>query len=133
MEQHNTPYLQSALLCEGVTTDANGRHNIYNEFSQYTMGYSQQFTLLTIWRGADSDSSEEEYKEKTEIIAPDGRVVASGENGPFALKDSTYRQVNSILLEDVDFTHDGTYDVRISLFNANNSIVSTHGFPLIVV
>lgn len=133
MEHHDTPFLQTALLCEGVTTDSNGRHTIYNEFSQYTMGYSQPFTLLTIWRGSDEHKAQKEYKEKTEIIAPDGRIVASGENGPFTLNDSTFRQVNSILLEDVDFTHDGIYDVRVALYDDQNLLVSNQEFPITVV
>lgn len=86
--EHKKPYLQAALLCEDVTTDENGRHNIYHEFSQCTMGYSQPFTILTIWRGGDK-SVGDSYKQKVEIVAPDGRVVASGENGPFLLKDGT--------------------------------------------
>lgn len=119
--EHTEPYLQAALLCEGVTTDEKGRHNIYNEFSQYTMGYSQPFTVLTIWRGGNIDG--DSYSEKTEIVAPDGRIIASGENGPFSLKDSTYRQVNSILLENVDFTTEGNYELRIRLLNSNNEVI----------
>lgn len=130
--RHSKPYLQAALLCEGVTTDGEGHHNIHNEFSQYTMGYSQPFTILTIWRGGD-DEAGEWYREKSEIVAPDGRVVASGENGPFALADSSYRQVNSILLEDVDFTHDGTYEVRVSLSDSGNRVVAEASYPLTVV
>ena len=129
--QYSQPYLQAALLCEGVTTDEIGRHNIYNEFSQYTMGYSQPFTILTIWRGGES--SKDSFTEKTEIIAPDGRVVASGENGPFALNDSTYRQVNSILLENVDFTNEGTYELSVALFNSRNEQISKAFYPIAVV
>jgi len=129
---HSKPYLQAALLCEGVTTDGEGRHNIHNEFSQYTMGYSQPFTILTIWRGGD-DEAGEWYREKSEIVAPDGRVVASGENGPFTLADSSYRQVNSLLLENVDFTHDGTYEVRVSLSDSGNRVVAEASYPLTVV
>lgn len=123
MMKYIEPYLQAVLLCEAVTTDENGRHNIYNEFSQYTMGYSQPFTVLTIWRGGKENKNS--YFEKTEIIAPDGRVVASGENGPFSLKDNTYRQVNSLLLENVDFTHDGNYELRVSLYNQDNQLIFT--------
>lgn len=97
------PALQAALLCEGVTTDEQGRHTFHREFSQYTMGCSQPFTAVTIWRGHSAGAAME-YYETTEIIAPDGRLVASGEHGPFSLWDSTYRQVNSLLLEDVNFT-----------------------------
>lgn len=122
--EYTEPYLQATLLCEGVTTDENGRHNIYNEFSQCTMGYSQPFTVLTIWRGGNSDN--ESYTEKTEIIAPDGRVVASGENGPFSIKNKTYRQVNSILLDNVDFTSEGDYELRIRLYNSDNEVVKEH-------
>lgn len=122
--EYTEPYLQATLLCEGVTTDENGRHNIYNEFSQCTMGYSQPFTILTIWRGGKND--DESYTEKSEIIAPDGRVVASGENGPFSLKDTTYRQVNSILLENVDFTSEGNYELRVKLYNSNNETIMVH-------
>ncbi len=129
---HSKPYLQAALLCEGVTTDGEGRHNIHNEFSQYTMGYSQPFTILTIWRGGDGEAGEW-YREKSEIVAPDGRVVASGENGPFTLADSSYRQVNSLLLENVDFTHDGTYEVRVSLSDSGNRVVAEASYPLTVV
>ncbi|MBC8016666.1 MAG: hypothetical protein H7X79_13140 [Sporomusaceae bacterium] len=123
--EHVKPNLQATLLCEGVTTDENGRHTIYNEFSQYTMGYSQPFTVLTIWRGGSSclDNS---YKEKIEIVAPDGRIVAAGESGPFSLRDSTYRQVNSILLEDVDFTHNGIYEVQVNLVDSENGIAEHH-------
>ena len=119
------PYLQATLLCEGVTTDENGRHNIYNEFSQCTMGYSQPFTILTIWRG-DNNCLNEAYKEKIEIIAPDGRIVANGENGPFSLNDCTYRQVNSILLENIDFTNDGIYELHVNLMDCQNAIVKHH-------
>ncbi len=129
---HSQPYLQAALLCEGVSTDSEGHHDIHNEFSQYTMGYSQPFTILTIWRGGDGEPGEW-YKERSEIVAPDGRVVASGENGPFTFADSSYRQVNSLLLEGVDFTHDGTYEVRVSLLDAENRVVSTASYPLTVV
>jgi hypothetical protein len=125
------PILQAALLCEGVSTDAEGRHNIHNEFSQYTMGYSQPFTILTIWRG---DGGEDEtYYERTEIVAPDGRVVAEGHNGPFNLADLTYRQVNSILLENVDFTNEGTYNLNVTLINSSNSVVSENSYPISVV
>lgn len=123
--EHSKPYLQAALLCEGVTTDENGRHTIHNEFSQYTMGYSQPFTIFTIWRGGSS-CLDKAYQEKIEIVAPDGRIVAAGENGPFSLHDKTYRQVNSILLEDVDFTHNGIYELQISLSDAENEIVNHH-------
>lgn len=129
---HSQPYLQAALLCEGVTTDSEGHHDIRNEFSQYTMGYSQPFTILTIWRGGDNEAGRW-YKEKSEIVAPDGRVVASGENGPFTLADSSYRQVNSLLLEGVDFTHDGTYEVRVSLADSQDRVISTASYPLTVV
>lgn len=128
---HNQPYLQAALLCEGVTTDAEGRHDIHHEFSQYTMGYSQPFTVLTIWRGSDGAGGW--YREKSEIVAPDGRVVASGENGPFTLADSSYRQVNSLLLENVDFTHDGTYELRVTLFDEAQQVIATETYPLTVV
>lgn len=130
--EHQAPYLQAALLCEGVTTDAEGRHDIHNEFSQYTMGYSQPFTVLTIWRGADR-STGRDYREKTEIIAPDGRVVAEGENGPFTLENPTYRQVNSILLENVDFTHDGTYEMRVTLTNSEAAVVTSASYPITVI
>ncbi len=129
---HSQPYLQAALLCEGVTTDSEGHHDIHNEFTQYTMGYSRPFTILTIWRGGDHTAGRW-YREKSEIVAPDGRVVASGENGPFMLADSSYRQVNSLLLEDVDFTHDGTYEVRVSLTDADDRVVSAASYPLTVV
>lgn len=130
MTQHNHPYLQAALLCEEVTTDGAGRHDIHNEFTQYTMGYSQPFTVLTIWRG---QSGEEQYQERTEIISPDGRVVASGDNGPFRLMDVTYRQVNSLLLENVDFTHDGIYELRIQLADKHSDIVSRYTYPISVI
>lgn len=132
MIQQNYPYLQAALLCEGVTTDAEGRHDIHNEFAQYTMGYSQPFTVLTIWRGA-RNQGQDRYNERMEIIAPDGRVVASGENGPFHVSDETYRQVNSLLLENVDFTHDGVYELHIELMNLSDTVVSHHTYPISVV
>jgi hypothetical protein len=128
----NRPYLQAALLCEGVTTDAEGRHDIHREFSQYTMGFSQPFTVLTIWRG-DDDRPGNLYRETTEIIAPDGRVVAGGENGPFTLADSTYRQVNSLLLENVDFTHEGVYELRVTLADDNGRVVDAASYPITVV
>jgi len=121
----NKPYLQATLLCEGVTTDENGRHNIYHEFSQYTMGYSQPFTILTIWRGGNNCLNTS-YNEKIEIIAPDGRIVANGENGPFALHDNTYRQVNSLLLDNIDFTHDGIYELQVNLIDSQHTIVKHH-------
>lgn len=127
-----TPHLQAALLCEGMTTDAEGRHTIHNEFSQYTMGYSKPFTILTIWRG-ESNTEGNNYKEKTEIVAPDGRVVAAGENGPFTLQDETYRQVNSILLENIDFTNEGIYELRVSLTDAKDTVVTSSSFPVTVI
>lgn len=130
---NNKPYLQAALLCEGVTTDQEGRHNIHHEFSQYTMGYSQPFTVLTIWRGCGSAGHEEWYTENTEIVAPDGRVVANGKTGPFRIEDDTYRQVNSLLLENVDFTNDGVYDLRISLVDSHNENISSSTYPITVV
>lgn len=126
----NQPHMQALLLCESVSTDENGRHNINNEFSQYTMGYSQPFTILSIWRG---NCGEELYNEKSEIIAPDGRIVASGAHGPFLLKDETYRQVNSLLLENIDFTHDGLYEVHLSLLNAQNEVISEQSTCISVV
>jgi len=90
------PYLQAALLCEGVTTDENGRHNIYREFSQYTMGYSQPFTIFTIWRGSIKDV-ESSFIEQVEIIAPDGRVVASSNhNQAFSLPDNTIGKLTAL-------------------------------------
>jgi len=130
---NNQPYLQAALLCEGVTTDSEGRHNIQHEFTQYTMGYSQPFTVLTIWRGQAGTEQSEWYKEKTEIVAPDGRVVASGEIGPFSIENSTYRQVNSLLLENVDFTHEGVYELRVSLANSEDSVIHSATYPITVV
>lgn len=130
--QNRKPYLQAALLCEGVTTDENGRHTIYNEFSQCTMGYSQPFTILTIWRGGES-GLRDSYREKTEILAPDGRVVADGENGPFTLQDGTYRQINSILLENVDFTYEGTYQLRVTLQDSHNSVIEENEYPISVI
>lgn len=125
-------YLQAALLCEGVTTDEHGRHTIKNEFSQYTMGYSQPFTILTIWRRKKNGASGP-YVEKSEIVAPDGRVVANGQHGPFSMQDSTYRQVNSTLLENVDFTHEGIYELRISLLDEKNSAIQSYVYPITVV
>lgn len=129
---NTTPHLQAALLCEGITTDEHGRHTIYNEFSQCTMGYSQPFTILTIWRGGNSTSNQD-YKEQIEIVAPDGRVIASGENGPFSLQNNTYRQINSILLEGIDFTNDGIYEVQVKLFNSHDSIIEHYCEPIIVI
>jgi len=127
------PYLQAALLCEGVSTDEYGRHTIYREFNQYTMGYSQPFTILTIWRGG-TDNSDQSYSEKVEIIAPDGRVVAgNAKSQPFFLPDNTYRQVNSTLLENVDFTHDGTYELRVTLLDSHKSVICLHRYPLTVI
>jgi hypothetical protein len=130
--EYSQPELQAALLCEGITTDEAGRHNIINEFSQHTMGYSQQFTVLTIWRG-NGKAAAQQYSEKTEIIAPDGRIVATGMNGPFSLHDRTYRQVNSLLLENVDFTHDGLYELRITLKSEDEHIAVTKQYPILVV
>ncbi|MBP2654947.1 MAG: hypothetical protein H6Q73_2516 [Firmicutes bacterium] len=133
MEKTNRPSLQAALLCEGVTTDAEGRHTIHNEFSQYTMGYSQSFTILTIWRGNEG-TAEYSYNEKTEIVAPDGRVVAEGKNGPFKVADSTYRQVNSILLENVDFTNEGVYTFKIALTDATSGMdIVCSSYPIMVI
>jgi hypothetical protein len=128
----SNPYLQAALLCEGLTTDDKGRNNIHNEFSQYMMGYSQPFTVLTIWRGAP-DNAGEQFSEKMEIVAPDGRVVAAGENGPFSLPDSTYRQVNSIMLENVDFTGEGVYELRVTLADTQGAPVAAGVYPITVV
>ncbi|MCX7779345.1 MAG: hypothetical protein N2491_00360 [Negativicutes bacterium] len=126
------PFLQAALLCEEVTSDSQGRYTIKNEFSQYTMGYSQPFTVFTIWRGA-AEACGEMFQQKVEIIAPDGRVVAAGENDPFMLKDSTYRQVNRLLLDRVDFTHDGRYDLKIILSDTTGAIVTDYHLPITVV
>jgi hypothetical protein len=127
----NYPYLQAALLCEKITTDDAGRHTIHNEFCEYTMGYSQAFTILTIWRGA-KDSAMTAYRETTEIIAPDGRVVAVGENGPFFIPDKTYRQVNSILLDNIDFTNNGIYQLRVTLFDNQNVPIVEVSYPITV-
>ena len=133
MEKTNIPFLQVALLCEGVTTDAEGRHSIQNEFSQYTMGYSQPFTSLTIWRGNEG-TAEYSYNEQMEIVAPDGRVVAEGENGPFKVADSTYRQVNTILLENVDFTNEGIYTLKVVLTDAGSGEdVVCSSYPIMVI
>jgi hypothetical protein len=126
----NEPHMQALLLCESVSTDENGRHNILNEFSQYTMGYSQPFTIFSVWRG---NCGEELYTEKSEIIAPDGRIVASGEHGPFLLKDETYRQVNSLLLENIDFTHEGLYEVQVSLLDDTNQVISEQSTSITVI
>jgi hypothetical protein len=131
MHQDN-PFLQAALLCEEVTSDNKGRYTIKNEFSQYTMGYSQPFTVFTIWRG-DHEACGKVFQQKVEIIAPDGRVIAAGENDPFTLKDSTYRQVNSLFLNGVDFTHDGRYELKISLWEENGSLRIHQTFPISVV
>lgn len=126
------PFLQAALLCEEVTSDNEGRYTIKNEFSQYTMGYSQPFTVFTIWRG-DQGACNDVFQQKVEIIAPDGRVIAAGESDPFSLKDNTYRQVNSLLLDGVDFTHDGRYELKISLGRSDGSNASLHTFPISVI
>lgn len=59
--------LQAALLCEEVITDSNGRYTIKNEFSQYSMGYSQPFTVFTIWRG-DSTASDLKFRQKWKLL-----------------------------------------------------------------
>ncbi|MEG6585474.1 DUF6941 family protein [Dendrosporobacter sp. 1207_IL3150] len=125
-------HLQAALLCEEVTTDQSGRHNIYNEFSQYTMGFSQPFTVFTIWRGSNSKPLYSVH-ELTEIIAPDGRVVASGKNGPFSLPDPTYRQVNSLMLENIDFTTEGIYELKITLCEDDKAIIKSYTDAIMVV
>lgn len=126
------PVLQAALLCHGMTTDEEGRHTFHREFSQYTMGYAQPFTVVTIWRGGDGTASQM-YDETVEFIAPDGRVVASGRHGPFALRDATYRQVNSLLLENVDFTNEGTYTWSVTLSNQEGQTMRQQRFALAVV
>lgn len=126
----DSPFLQSTLLCEGITTDKEGRHTFHNEFSQYTMGYSTEFCVVNVWRG-NRDSSHAQYVEKIEIIAPDGKIVAAGEVGPFSLKDEFYRQVNSIALDGVDFTHSGTYEVKIHLDEGGNTVYSVE-YPFLV-
>jgi len=131
MRQGTHPQLQASLLCEDVSTDTEGRHTIHNEFSQYTMGYSRPFTVMTIWRG-DDDLADNTYREKTEFIAPDGRVVAAGESPAFKLRDNTYRQINTILLENVDFTNDGVYDWRITLVDQTDDPVAIISYPLTV-
>lgn len=125
-----SPFLQSTLLCEGVTTDKEGRHTFHNEFSQYTMGYSTEFCVVNVWRG-NSTGAEAQYTEKVEIVAPDGKVVATGEAGPFSLKDESYRQVNSITLDGVDFTHSGSYEVKINLDKDGKTVYSLE-YPLLV-
>lgn len=126
------PFLQAALLCEEVTSDKDARYTIKNEFSQCTMGYSQPFTVFTIWRG-DQGACNAIFQQKIEIIAPDGRVIAAGESDPFSLKDSTYRQVNSLLLDSVDFTHDGRYELKISLTSSDGTNASLHTLPISVI
>ena len=59
--------------------------------------------------------------------------MANGENGPFNFKDNTYRQVNNILLEDIDFTNEGTYELQVSLLDSQNSIINQHCEPIIVI
>lgn len=126
------PFLQAALLCEEVKSDSDGRYTIKNEFSQYTMGYSQPFTVFTIWRGSVG-AREKLFQQKIEIIAPDGRIIAVGDNDQFSLKDNTYRQVNRLLFECVDFTHDGRYELRISLTESNGTNAALYSFPIAVV
>lgn len=130
IRQMDSPFLQSALLCEGVTTDQEGRHTFHNEFSQYTMGYSTEFSVVNVWRG-NKDSSHAQYVEKVEIVAPDGKIVAAGEVGPFSLQDESYRQVNSTTLDGVDFTHSGKYEVKIQLDENGETIYSLE-YPLLV-
>lgn len=130
IRQMDSPFLQSALLCEGVTTDQEGRHTFHNEFSQYTMGYSTEFSVVNVWRG-NKDSSHAQYVEKVEIVAPDGKIVAAGEVGPFSLQDESYRQVNSTTLDGVDFTHSGRYEVKIQLDENGETIYSLE-YPLLV-
>jgi hypothetical protein len=124
------PFLQSSLLCEGVTTDKEGRHTFHNEFTQYTMGYSTEFCVVNMWRG-NKDKPESQYVEKVEIVAPDGKVIAAGEAGPFALQDDSYRQLNSITMDGVDFTHSGQYEIKINL-NENGKTVFTLEYPFLV-
>lgn len=126
----DVPFLQSTLLCEGFTTDEKGRHTFHNEFSQYTMGYSTEFCVVNVWRGNKS-SADARYVEKIEIVAPDGKVVAAGEVGPFSLQDESYRQVNSTTLNGVDFTHAGTYEVKIYLAEKGKTVYSLE-YPLLV-
>lgn len=126
----DSPFLQSTFLCEGVTTDKEGRHTYHNEFSQYTMGYSTEFCLVNVWRG-NKNRSHAQYVEKVEIIAPDGKIVAAGEAGPFSLQDESYRQVNSITLDGVDFTHSGTYEVKIYLDEDEKTVFSLE-YPFLV-
>jgi hypothetical protein len=126
----NSPFLQSTFLCEGVTTDKEGRHTFHNEFSQYTMGYSTEFCVVNLWRG-NPDKPEAEYTETIEILAPDGKIVAAGEVGPFSLPDASYRQLNSITLDGVDFTHSGEYEVKIYLKDHGENVFTLE-YPLLV-
>lgn len=129
VSQMDNPFLQSTLLCEGVTTDKEGRHTFHNEFSQYTMGYSTEFCVVNVWRG--SGDAQAQYLEKVEIISPDGKIVAAGEVGPFSLQDESYRQVNSTTLDGVDFTHSGKYEVKINL-DKDGTLVYSLEYPLLV-
>lgn len=126
----NRPFLQSTLLCEGVTTDKEGRHTFHNEFSQYTMGYSREFCVVNLWRG-NPQKPDAQYTEKIEILSPDGKIVAAGEAGPFSLPDDSYRQVNSITLDGVDFTHSGKYEVKVYLNENGNNVFSLE-YPFLV-
>lgn len=126
----DSPFLQAAFLCEGVTTDKEGRHTFHNEFSQYTMGYSTEFCVVNIWRGTNS-KPDIEYTETVEILAPDGKVIGAGEVGPFSLQDVSYRQVNSTALDGVDFSHSGKYEVRIFLTAKGETVFSLE-YPLLV-
>ena len=45
------PICRPLCCAKGSPPTAEGQHDIHHEFSQYTMGYSQPFTVLTIWRG----------------------------------------------------------------------------------
>lgn len=130
ISQLDSPFLQSTLLCEGISTDQEGRHTFNNEFSQYTMGYSTEFCVVNVWRGTKL-SSGTQYWEKIEIVAPDGKIVAAGEVGPFVLQDESYRQVNSTTLDGVDFTHAGKYEVKIYL-DADEKNVYSLEYPLLV-
>lgn len=126
----DTPFLQASFLCEGMATDEAGRHTFHNEFSEYMMGYSREFTVVNIWRGGQN-TRDSDYVERVEIIAHDGRLVAEGETGPFKLIDATFRQVNSTLFNHIDFTHSGIYRIRVALSTRGQPVVTVE-YPFVV-
>lgn len=109
------PDLQSAILCDDVRQERNGKFILIGLFDaivipQLPVRYPRLF-LVTRWC-----SGEGEFHQKSKILKPDmSSPLVQGQNIPVRLPNPEATATNVEVFLNVEFTEPGTYWVEIHL------------------